>query len=126
MSLKRTEILRSRNLFKRIALEGRRIDGTLVRCAFLTHDKGGKHLQVGFKVSSRRLNAVRRNRIRRLMRESLAAEREVVDEVLRKKDLYVGMIIFYKGAKELSVGRLKLASIQKDIGLICRTITSAL
>lgn len=124
--MKKTEILRSRNLFKRIALEGRRIDGTVVRCAFLIHDEGGAQLQIGFKVSSRKLNAVWRNRIRRLMREGIDAERGMVDEVLRRKDLHVGIIIFYKGTKELSVGRLKLAIIQEDIGLICRTITSAL
>lgn len=124
--MKKTEILRSRNLFKRIALEGRRIDGTLIRSAFLVHDEDGAQLRVGFKVSSRKLNAVWRNRIRRLMREGVDAERGIVDELLRRKDLHVGIIIFYKGTKELLVGRLKLAVIQKDIGQICRIITSAL
>ncbi len=124
--MKKTEILRSKNLFKRIALEGRRIDGTLIRCAFLIHNEGGDKLQVGFKVSSRKLNAVWRNRIRRLMRESIDSERGVIDAIQERKNSHVGILIFYKGTKDLCVRRLKLEAIQKDTRLICGTIASAL
>lgn len=124
--MKKTEILRSRDLFRRIALEGRKIDGTIVRCAFLIHAGHGSQLQVGFKVSARKLNAVGRNRIRRLMRAGIEAERGVVDEALRRKDCHAGILIFYKGTKDVSVKRLRLAAIQKDIHLFCRTIAGTL
>ncbi len=120
------EILRSRGLFKRIVLEGKRVDGTFVRCSFLIHVEGTKSLEIGFKVSARKLNAARRNRIRRLMRASMDAERRLLDIALQAKGLQVGIIIFYKGAKEISVGRLKLEDIQKDFRFICRSIVSAL
>ena len=83
-------------------------------------------MQVGFKVSSRKLNSVWRNRIRRLMRDGMDVERRAIDEVLMSKNSHVGIIFFYKGAKELGVGRLRLVAIQKDIRLICQTIASAL
>ncbi|MEO8166695.1 MAG: ribonuclease P protein component [bacterium] len=124
--MKKREILRSRELFKRIALEGKRIDGTCVRCSFLILTGQDEQLSVGFKVSARKLNAVGRNRVKRLMRAGIEAERETLDKALQEKDRCVGVLIFYKGKKEFSVKRLRLAAIQKDIHLFCRTIASVL
>ncbi len=124
--MKKAEILRSRNLFKRIVLEGKKFSGVVLRCAFLLHNEGGMPLQVGFKVSSRKLNAVRRNKIRRWMREGMSAKSAEIEKLLRTKGYSVGVVISYKGLKELPVEKLNLSVIQKDISAMCRTIASLL
>jgi hypothetical protein len=92
----------------------------------LVYDEGAASLQVAFKVPSRNLNAVRRNRLRRLMREAMTKERSLLDTPLAKSSVRVGMMMFYKGAKDVVVERITLAQIRKDVGMFCRAIASML
>ncbi|MEK7671098.1 MAG: ribonuclease P protein component [Bacteroidota bacterium] len=124
--MKKSEILRGRNFFKRIAHTGKRLEGHLLRCTYLVYDEGAASLQVAFKVPSRNLNAVRRNRLRRLMREAMTKERSLLDTPLAKSSVRVGMMMFYKGAKDVVVERITLAQIRKDVGMFCRAIASML
>jgi ribonuclease P protein component len=122
--MKKSEILRGRNSFKRVALTGKRIDAGILRCSFCPNGDGG--VQVGFKVPSRNLNAVKRNRIRRLMREAFTVERGKLDEALGRSTTGVEMMIFFKGAKGVAVERLTLAAIRNDIRSICHSIAGKL
>ena len=53
-------------------------------------------------------------------------ERSVLDKALAEKKARVEMMIFFKGAKDILVERLKLSVIQNDIGTLCRAIASKL
>lgn len=125
-SLKKSEVLRGRNLFKRIALRGKRLDGELLRCTYLVHNEGDTAFQVAFKVPSRNLNAVRRNRLRRLMREAVCMERSPLDISLAKSSVHIGMMMFYKGAKDATVEKMTLMQIASDVRMFCRAIASLL
>jgi ribonuclease P protein component len=129
--LSKSEILRGRNLFKRVALTGKRIDGRLLRCTYVIGEEGGSRIQVAFKVPSQHLNAVRRNRIRRLMREALMNERPPLDTSLLNSSKRVGMMMFFKVAKGgmtearlTEVKKISLEEIRKDVEVFCRTIAN--
>jgi ribonuclease P protein component len=83
-------------------------------------------LQVAFKVPSKNLNAVRRNRIKRLMREGFSNEREVLDMLLPKRGKALAVFFTFKGSKDISVERLKLNDVQSAIADMCRMIVSKL
>lgn len=123
--IKKSEILRRRELFKRVALTGKRLDGKLLRCTYLIHDEGDSVWQVAFKVSSKDYNAVRRNRIRRLMREAVRAERSALDAALKTSSSRVGFMVFFKGTKSVDVRRISLAEIRKDVETFCKKISQA-
>ncbi len=120
--MKKKEILRGRILFKRVAQEGKRIQGRLVRCAYLLESGGTVRVQVGFKVFARSMNAVRRNRVRRLMREAFACERRHVDAALEQTGFSVRMILFFKGADELDVRKMRLQQMQEDVRGVCKRL----
>ncbi|MBX2990770.1 MAG: ribonuclease P protein component [Bacteroidetes bacterium] len=124
--MKKSEILRGRTLFKRIAQSGNRLDGRLFRCSYLLLHQCDEPFQVAFRVPSRNLNAVRRNRLKRLMREAFLAERGNLDSSLAKSNTRLGMTISYKGSKGISVERVSLSQVRSDIGKFVHFITSRL
>ena len=130
--LKQCEILRSREEFKFIALNGKRIEGVLLRCKYVVSHEGNAQIRIGFKVfsdskkgASSKLNAVRRNRIRRLMREAFSRELSTLYSQQTSLPRPVGIIVFYKGAKDVVVERISLAQIQVDMRLFCHAIASS-
>ncbi|MBI5472039.1 MAG: ribonuclease P protein component [Ignavibacteriae bacterium] len=124
--MKKSEILRSRDLFKRVALKGKRVETVLFRCSFLAERGEQAGLQVGFKVPSKKLNAVRRNRIRRLMREGFSARRSVLDSALERAKSQVHMMLIFKTDQQASADKLRLSMVLGDIGAICQTIANRL
>ena len=124
--MKNAEVLRRRDLFRRVALEGTRLDAQILRCMYLIRQEGDEPLQVAFKVPSRKLNAVRRNRIKRLMREAFRKERSPLDSSLGASHSQMATFISFKGSKNVSVEQLTLNDVQQAMAVLCGKIASNL
>ena len=67
---KKTKTLPAGPCFGHTMLRGGQIEGKFLRCYYLLSEESETPLRVGFAVSSRVFNAVRRNRIKRMLREA--------------------------------------------------------
>jgi ribonuclease P protein component len=129
--LRKSEILRSRELFKRIVVQGKRMNARFLRCSYMLNLDGDIRLQVGFKVPaarkglSEKLNAVRRNRLRRLMREAFVRELPMLNRLLEGASCGLGIALFYRGGNGIAANRISLNDIQQDIRLIVGFIVSS-
>lgn len=115
-------MLRKRDLFKEVALKGKRLNCRLLHCKYLMREEAESPLQVAFKVPARLTNAVRRNRLKRLMREGFSKERAVLDVALANANTRVLMFFTFSDAKDIPIEQLKLNDVQPEVGLLCRTI----
>jgi len=88
----------------------------------LVHKEGDPPLQVGFVVSSGRYNAVRRNRIKRLLREAVAVEGPFLNEHLTLKRERLSLIFYFKGGAKHEVEKLKLRAVQEEVTAMCRAV----
>ena len=81
--LRKSEILRDRQLIRRILNSGERLDGSVLTFIFLRQDARegmGPKALVAFPIRRSQFNSVRRNRCRRLMREAYRRLRDHPDD----------------------------------------------
>jgi ribonuclease P protein component len=122
--MKKKEMLRGRGAFTRVYDEGIRFEGEILRC-FTRFERGnGQSLRTGFSVPARKFNAVRRNRLRRLMRAAFDTEREVLRTAVAGGELSV--VFVYKGRKGVAAERLGVAHVRADMGALCRRCAATL
>jgi hypothetical protein len=79
-------------------------------------------VQVGFVVPSARYNAVRRNRIKRLLREAYAYEQRSLSDVLTREHKRISLIFSFKGNTADDVRRLKLRIVREEVTVLCRSL----
>lgn len=124
--MKRKETLRGRDVFSSLYASGRRADGELIRCLFLLEKAPVAQLLTGFAVPRRTCNAVRRNRLRRLMREAFRMEREALWSALRASPCSARILFVFKGKRDVPVERVKFIPVRQDIARLCRVMISTL
>ncbi|MEW6510403.1 MAG: ribonuclease P protein component [Bacteroidota bacterium] len=122
--MKKEETLRGRGAFARVYEEGIRIEGEILRC-FARYEQGnGRALLAGFSVPAKRFNAVRRNRLRRLMRAAFDTESEVLQAAAAGGRLSV--VFVFKGRQGIAAERLGVAQVSKDMESLCRRCVATL
>lgn len=124
--MKKSEILRSRELFKVVALKGKRLNTRLLQCKYFLPERAESHLQVAFKVPARHFNAVRRNRLKRLMREGFSKERATLNVALAKSNVAVAIVFTSNLLDEKYADRLTLKDVQPAVGELCQEIAKRL
>lgn len=86
-TLKKEEILRGYGSFQDVLSRGQKLDGAILACSYTTHHASEDDRRVafvGFAVSNKVRGSVRRNRCKRLMRESYRRLKcRLVDELGR-------------------------------------------
>lgn len=118
-------MLRGRVLFRRAAIEGKRLSGQLLRCSWLAVGPADlPRVQVGFKVPSATLNAVKRNRLRRLMREAFDKELPLLKASLNKRPKHIVAVVSYRGPKGMNVNEVTLDAVRSETQALCRSIAS--
>ena len=86
----------------------------------------GEGVAVGLAVSSRQFNAVRRNRLRRLMREGFAREGPALASVLARNGQRASLVFLFRPVKTDVADRLRLEPVRKDMAAICSRIAARL
>jgi len=124
--MKKGERLRGRGVFTSLYESGRSLQGELLRC-FVRIDTGaGTPIRAGFSVSSRSFNAVRRNRVRRILRAAFDAERANLTRAAVNAERRISMLVVYRGRSGLPVERLQLADVRSDMAAFSRKICGML
>lgn len=87
-------------------------------CVYLIERTEKAALHVGFAVSSKRFNAVRRNRVRRLMREAVRSECAPLCVALAQHSVSADLVLVFRGRPESDVRRLSLAPLRADVASV--------
>jgi ribonuclease P protein component len=122
----RAESLRGFGAFHEILRTGGKLDGNLVNCSYLVEKGHVGTLRVGYSVPSRFHNAVRRNRLRRLMRASFSQCRQSLLKALEVHGVSLALIFHFKGRDEALLARLKIQPVLVDIQRLCERIIGRL
>ena len=113
-TLPKSNILRGYQSFKTVITNGVSFKGTLLS-AFVLKDTTKKHVLIGFSVPKKRIAlAVNRNRIRRLMRETVRKHFYEVQMIVLEKNIGVDIVVMFKGDKNSDIHRLKLQGIEPE------------
>jgi ribonuclease P protein component len=113
--VKQSEPLRGYAAFDRVLNGGRKIGGALTLCVYLIERTERAALHVGYAVSSKRFNAVRRNRVRRLMREAVRFESVQLCRVLAELSFSADLVFIFRPRPDVDTQRLSLAPMRADI-----------
>ncbi len=113
--MKQAEPLRGYAAFDRVFDGGRKIGGALTLCVYLLERTEKAALHVGFAVSSKQFNAVRRNRVRRLMREAVRFECAPLCVALSQHSVSADLVFIFRPRPNIDVQRLSLASLRADV-----------
>ena len=124
--MRKKETLRGRDVFSRLYASGRRADGELIRCLFLLENASTAELLTGFAVPRGTCSAVRRNRLRRLMREAFRQEREALRAALHASHCSARILFVYRGKRDLPVERVTFSAVRGDVANLCRAMMSKL
>ena len=116
------EALRGFAAFDRVFRDGRRTSGALLHCMYRVERAERVVLRVGFAVSSKHYHAVRRNRLRRLMREAFRAEQEILYGALERARSSADVVFLFRPKTPLTVERLSVFPVRDDMAAICRRI----
>jgi ribonuclease P protein component len=118
--LKKKQILRDRAVLERVSTAGRRIDVRLFRCYIWSEESTAGTLVAAFGVPSRGTIAVRRNRVRRLMREAFARESKPLAKLCEASQKAVSLLFVYRPSKSVDVRRLTLSAVRPEIAHLCQ------
>ena len=116
--MKKEETLRGRGAFSSLFEQGTKLESGLLRCFFRYERGAGTPLRAGFSVSSRTFNAVKRNRIRRLMRAAFDAEAEPLRFAAGPGT--ISIVVVFRGRPGYRSERMALAAVQQDMRVLCR------
>jgi ribonuclease P protein component len=116
--LEKSEILRGHGAFKEVLTKGRRLRGNHIFCYLLrvsSERKEAVPVQAGFAVSRGVKSAVKRNRVRRLMREAYRLNKGKVMKLVVGQGRRFKIVFLCKESTGKNVAELKLKDVDLDI-----------
>lgn len=119
--VKKAEILRGYSAFKLAFARGERGSGKLFRYHWTVGGASGVPLVVGFVVPKHTGKAVRRNRVKRMMREAVRMHKSSLEEALKSRQLSATVVFVFKGYED--AGPVPFALIVLEISSALRNIT---
>lgn len=103
-------------------MEGTIFEGTFLKFYHLCHSGQPLPFLVAVNVNKRYGVAVRRNRVKRRIRESLLLALYKHHEVLNTRQTGVSVVVVYKGTRDKPLDRVSFADIQRDVGKFMHAI----
>lgn len=117
-TLHKREILRGNENFRKIISSGSKIFGKNILCFYLIDENSiikSNRILAGFTVSKKVGNAVVRNRIKRLIRESYRLSKSVLYETETMKNFVVSMVFIYNSSRKNSIKNINLNIIKPEL-----------
>jgi ribonuclease P protein component len=122
--LKKARILRGRKLFSRVFQTGRRIQQGLITCRYAVLNPGdirSSRVLIAFR-ATRRVTAVRRNRLKRLMREAMRLEYDAFETSLPPQVSGIGMILSINTSDDEAARRIPFTQVRQDLKAVLKLI----
>jgi ribonuclease P protein component len=116
-TLRKNEILRGRKTFLKISSSNNKLFEQNIFCCHEIEntDTTSNKVRVGFIVSKKNGNAVIRNRIKRLMRESYRLSKHIVFNTPTQKKFAVSIVFIYTKNNSTRARDLKLTTVKYEI-----------
>ncbi|TLY31369.1 MAG: hypothetical protein E6K56_05000 [Ignavibacteria bacterium] len=128
-TLGRSEILRGRNNFQLVFKQGRKFEGTYLRCLFLTDERlkfrGGARKAVGFTAPGALKRAVDRNRLKRLAREAYRLNKEIILPRVQSSARPLALIFVYSTKVARSPRFPTFSEIEQDMKRILQSVAQS-
>ena len=118
----KSETLRGRGAFDALFAAGLRANASLIRCLYRFGEASPGSVQVGFAVPRKSGTAVRRNRVRRLMREAYRKEDAGFRGGLSEAGRSASLVFVYRGTPERARGPLGLEDVHRDVRQLCHSV----
>ena len=125
-TLKKKEILRGYNSFSEIITTGKCIKSGNLLFYYVVEDLQSNFFEIGFAISKKIKGSVKRNRIKRLLKEYYRLNKEQLYFVLIKKGFSLKSVVIFNSNQIDKVDRLKFTDVQIDFDQILKTLLSNL
>ena len=97
-----------------------------MRCLWMVREAERGSLRVAFVVPGRLASAVRRNRVRRLMRAAFDRERDTIVTQIHLQGIGLWLLFLFRPRSPADLRRLSLADVHPDIAALCRDVRGML
>lgn len=121
-SLKKSEILKSKKRFQEIFARGEKFRGRVIQCILILHEpaqgQGRAKVKVGFSVRRSVRNAVDRNRIKRLMKESYRLNQNILHDAIQRFSPSLELIFLYTPSLQKPFSLPSYTEVEGDVKLL--------
>ena len=114
--------LRGRGAFHQIRRDGKKIQCEFVQCWYQVKPSTHPQVTAGFAIKRGAFSAVRRNKLRRRMKEAFRLELDGPGNTIREQNRHTSVLFFLKAGNDPMVARVSYGNLQKDIATLCRSI----
>jgi len=125
-TLKKKEILRGYNSFSKIITTGKCIKSGNLSFYYVVEDLQSNFVEIGFAISKKIKGSVKRNRIKRLLKEYYRLNKEQLYFVLTKRGSSLKSVVIFNSNQIDKIDRLKFTDVQIDFDQILKMLLSNL
>ncbi len=123
-TLKKNDVLRGYKVFSRIITTGKSIRRGNLSFYYIAGGLEGNQLKIGFAVSKKVKTAVKRNRLKRLMREYYRLHKETFRDLLFRNSCSLECVVLFNSNRIDVYNTIGLDGIQKDFDLIINELSN--
>lgn len=125
-TLRKTEILHGYRSFTTVIASGKTLVVRPVRLFYVVEESASPGVQIGFAVSRSIRGSVRRNRIKRLLRESYRLQKQPLIHALQNRGRAISSVLMYVGPNPEKASLLRLDDVRTQVGELLERLTNSL
>jgi ribonuclease P protein component len=121
-SLKKNEILRGYKVFSRIITTGKSIRRGNLSFYYIVGGLESNHIEMGFAISKKVKNAVKRNRIKRLLKEYFRLNKDAFYRLLLRNSCSLECVVIFNSNRLEIINKIDLNGIITDFDQILKEL----
>ena len=120
--MKKWKSLRGRGAIHQVRQHGSLLRGELIQCWVQVHTNEFPGISAGFAVAQRSFSAVRRNKLKRLMREAFRHEQDPLIDILNERKLHASILFSFRDKKGRNVTHTNFGDVHEDMARLARLV----